>query len=269
MASTFQMVAPATAPIDIQSSHPPPCSMPPDLTSPRGEASAMGESFGDSGYESSWPSLSEASSWTPSSGQKRLKPVCGNSTNSANNVDIQHSPDYQHGPVKSQGLVQQKPRHTKDQRIKARTTQDFQHNKRTGQHHNTMMPLVDLGSPQMEDDDPCSSGLQVHAVTTQTIQMLSSVIPRGWLYEEESVPSPADDVLITLPKREWISDSSGPMAMDAKSFVVMSWNILSPRLCQASRLDVGCEPAFLDWNYRKEAILNQILYMDADVVCLQ
>ncbi|KAF9941123.1 Glucose-repressible alcohol dehydrogenase transcriptional effector [Mortierella alpina] len=35
------------------------------------------------------------------------------------------------------------------------------------------------------------------------------------------------------------------------------------------RLDVGCEPAFLDWSYRKESILNQIAFTDADIVCLQ
>ncbi|KAG0220814.1 Endonuclease/exonuclease/phosphatase [Mortierella sp. GBAus27b] len=99
--------------------------------------------------------------------------------------------------------------------------------------------------------------------------MLSSVIPRGWLYEDDFVPSLADDVLIALPKREWVYDSSGSVAMDPKSFVVMSWNVLSPRLCHASRLDPGCEPAFLDWNYRKQAILNQIAFMDADIVCLQ
>ncbi|KAF9968587.1 Glucose-repressible alcohol dehydrogenase transcriptional effector [Mortierella alpina] len=55
----------------------------------------------------------------------------------------------------------------------------------------------------------------------------------------------------------------------AESFVVMSWNLLSPRLCHPSRLDVRCEPAFLDWSYRKESILNQIAFTDADIVCLQ
>ncbi|KAF9574536.1 Glucose-repressible alcohol dehydrogenase transcriptional effector [Mortierella alpina] len=49
----------------------------------------------------------------------------------------------------------------------------------------------------------------------------------------------------------------------------MSWNLLSPKLCHPSRLDVGCEPAFLDWSYRKESILNQIAFTDADIVCLQ
>ncbi|KAF9113530.1 Glucose-repressible alcohol dehydrogenase transcriptional effector [Mortierella sp. AM989] len=49
----------------------------------------------------------------------------------------------------------------------------------------------------------------------------------------------------------------------------MSWNLLSPRLCHASRLDAACDPTFLDWNYRKEAILNQIAYTDADIICLQ
>lgn len=49
----------------------------------------------------------------------------------------------------------------------------------------------------------------------------------------------------------------------------MSWNLLSPRLCHPLRLDAGCEPIFLEWTYRREAILNQIAFTDADIVCLQ
>ncbi|KAG0036384.1 Glucose-repressible alcohol dehydrogenase transcriptional effector [Podila clonocystis] len=77
------------------------------------------------------------------------------------------------------------------------------------------------------------------------------------------------DVLISVPKREWVYDSNGPMSMDAKSFSVMSWNVLSPRLCHPLRLDAGCHPAYLEWSYRKQCILNQIAFMDADFVCLQ
>ncbi|KAF9579059.1 Glucose-repressible alcohol dehydrogenase transcriptional effector [Lunasporangiospora selenospora] len=49
----------------------------------------------------------------------------------------------------------------------------------------------------------------------------------------------------------------------------MSWNLLSPRLCNPMRLDMNCEPAFMDWTYRKAMILNQIAFTDADIICLQ
>lgn len=54
-----------------------------------------------------------------------------------------------------------------------------------------------------------------------------------------------------------------------ESFVVMSWNLLSPRLCHALRLHHRCDQAHLDWKTRKGAVLNQILFMDADIICLQ
>ncbi|KAG0022845.1 Glucose-repressible alcohol dehydrogenase transcriptional effector [Entomortierella chlamydospora] len=124
-----------------------------------------------------------------------------------------------------------------------------------------MSPLVDFGSPQMEDDDQCYDPVDP--------PIPLSVIPRGWLYEEEFAPFIADDILIALPNREWVYDSNSPISMDTKSFAVMSWNLLSPRLCHASRLDATCDPTFLDWDYRKEAILNQIAFTDADIICLQ
>ncbi|KAK3813451.1 MAG: Endonuclease/exonuclease/phosphatase [Linnemannia gamsii] len=280
MATTAQeMVAPAaTAPINIRS----------PSTTP-----SLGESPGDSGYESSWPSLSEAAAWSPpTTGQKRLggggglKPdqefshldcpfdkntslllsqplahharYCSDNKKQTDKGQLQHT----QGLTQTQDSQRQQQlptRQGKGQRRRART-QAYQA-KRMAQLQAT--PLVDLSSPVMEEDDPHTPDL---GPMEPPIPL--SVIPHGWLYEDVS-SSLADDVLIALPKREWIYESTGPMSMDAKSFVVMSWNLLSPRLCHPLRLDAGCEPIFLEWAYRREAILNQIAFTDADIVCLQ
>lgn len=141
MTSTFPMVLTATAPIDIQSFYPS-CSTAAELA-PSCKTATTGESFGDSGYESSWPSLSEASVWSPS-GQKQLlslKSVGGNTNQS---VSFHHA-----SSVQGQGRTQKKPRHAKDQRGKVRM-QDYQAQRTV--HPQCTMPLVDFGSPQMEDD---------------------------------------------------------------------------------------------------------------------
>ncbi|KAF9136443.1 Glucose-repressible alcohol dehydrogenase transcriptional effector [Mortierella sp. GBA39] len=304
------MVAPpATAPINIQSAH---------------FASAnpsLGESPGDSGYESSWPSLSEAAAWSPPPGQKRLanlksdqdqlhfdglssspfdkntalllsQPLvpharyCSDNKKRSDKGQLQHTQGLTQ-TQKVQGQQQQQQQSTrqgKGQRRRART-QAYQAKRMTQLQ---AMPLVDLTSPVMEEDDPhnpdfgpmeppiplSANSKSVprtrcnDAKNSLSLFMLSSVIPRGWLYEDVS-SSLADDILIALPKREWIYESTGPMSMDAKSFVVMSWNLLSPRLCHPLRLDAGCEPVFLEWAYRREAILNQIAFTEADIVCLQ
>ncbi|CAO3573228.1 unnamed protein product [Mortierella alpina] len=273
MASTLQMVAPATAPIDIQPSFSTSTTSSGSSSPPSSKALAMAESPADSGYESSWPSLSEAAAWSPPPGQRRRTELHYSSPDygALNPYDKDSSLLPPHAPrlhrdiqensctSKDQTLAppasqQQKLRQGKGQRRRART--QAYHAKRLAQLQ-TMAPLVDFGSPLMEDDEPCLE---------PAIPL--SLIPRGWLYEDAS-SSIADDILIALPKRSWVYDSTNPVSMCAKSFVVMSWNLLSPRLCHPSRLDVRCEPAFLDWSYRKESILNQIAFTDADIVCLQ
>ncbi|GJJ68832.1 hypothetical protein EMPS_01178 [Entomortierella parvispora] len=307
-------MASTVAPIDI---HPPPSSSPSGV---KGKP-VQGESLGDSGYESSWPSLSEAAAWSPPLGQKRRSSLKsgtagtgvagagagtdlglgsrasqsttassarhplfayddGSSLSSyekeapllqaphhhlhhrygkSHHTDAQQTNSKQHKDQKGQ-LTQQRTRQGKGQRRRART-QAYQA-RRMAQLQN-MVPLVDLGSPVMEDDDH----YEEDRMPVQPIPL--SVIPRRWLFEEDSTLSFSDDVLVALPKREWVCETLGPMSMDPKSFVVLSWNLLSPRLCHPQRLDAGCEPGFLEWSYRKEAILNHIAFLDADIICLQ
>lgn len=252
------------APIDIQ---------PTSKTTPSGNSGAMDslESLADSGYESSWPSLSEAAAWLPPSGQRRKGSLSSSdlggadlSDSSDSNLGLEtvnnrpHSSYARHIKNTPEDKIQKNSsgRQAKSQRRRART-QAYQA-KRMSQSQG--MPLVDIGSPNMDDDN------HNHEIAPP---IPLSVMPRRWLFEEDYPLSLTDDVLISVPKREWVYDSNGPMSMDAKSFVVMSWNVLSPRLCHPLRLDASCHPAYLEWSYRKQSILNQIAFMDADFVCLQ
>ncbi|KAF9198838.1 Glucose-repressible alcohol dehydrogenase transcriptional effector [Haplosporangium sp. Z 27] len=298
MATTLGIVT-SSAPIDIQPSHSLPASptLSTNSSSSCVNSPTLGESPGDSGYESSWPSLSEAAAWSPPPGQKRqLNLLKSNGSNGSidspehspfntYNKDIvvpllltpqhsnrqqnqQHHNNRKHSTDNTtkitqkgqqQALTQQKSTHgSKGQKRRMR---NIAYQAKKAAQPRDMTPLVDFGSPQMEDDD------QYYGQVDPPIPL--SVIPRGWLFEEEFAPSIVDDILIAVPNREWTYDSSSPMSMDTKSFAVMSWNLLSPRLCHASRLDAACDPTFLDWNYRKEAILNQIAFTDADIICLQ
>ncbi|KAG0090839.1 Glucose-repressible alcohol dehydrogenase transcriptional effector [Podila epicladia] len=252
------------APIDIQ---------PASRTSPSSkDATDSHESLADSGYESSWPSLLEAAAWLPPSGQRRKGSFSSSDlggadfSDSSDNLGLETGDNchssytrYSKSTADEKNQKNTSGRQAKSQRRRART-QAYQA-KRMSQSQG--MPLVDIGSPNMDDDG------HNHEIAPPIPIPLSSVMPRRWLFEEDFPLSLTDDVLISMPKREWVYDSNGPMSMDAKSFSVMSWNVLSPRLCHPLRLDAGCHPAYLEWSYRKQSILNQIAFMDADFVCLQ
>ncbi|KAG0027808.1 Glucose-repressible alcohol dehydrogenase transcriptional effector [Podila clonocystis] len=249
------------APIDIQ---------PASRTSPSSNGVMDShESLADSGYESSWPSLLEAAAWLPPSGQRRKGSLSSSDLGGADLSDSSETLGLEKGNNRPSSFARYNKstadeknqknnsgRQAKSQRRRART-QAYQA-KRISQ--SLGIPLVDIGSPNMDDDG------HNHEIAPP---IPLSVMPRRWLFEEDFPLSFNDNVLISVPKREWVYDSNGPMSMDAKSFSVMSWNVLSPRLCHPLRLDTGCHPAYLEWSYRKQCILNQIAFMDADFVCLQ
>lgn len=166
--TTQELVAPpATAPINIQSAN---------FTSAN---PSLGESPGDSGYESSWPSLSEAAAWSPPPGPKRLaKLMSGHShfdglDNSPFDKNIPLVPHVRYcsdnkkrndkGQLQQPQILtqsqevqeRQSTRQGKGQRRRART-QAYQA-KRMAQLQ--AIPLVDLTSPVMEEDDPHSLDL--------------------------------------------------------------------------------------------------------------
>jgi len=50
--------------------------------------------------------------------------------------------------------------------------------------------------------------------------------------------------------------------------MVMSYNILAPSYCTAEKFELT-NPKYLDWEYRKKLILDEIAYYRADIICLQ
>jgi len=50
--------------------------------------------------------------------------------------------------------------------------------------------------------------------------------------------------------------------------MVMSYNILAPSYCTSEKFELT-NPKYLDWEYRKKLILDEIAYYRADIICLQ
>ncbi|ORY31627.1 Endonuclease/exonuclease/phosphatase [Naematelia encephala] len=73
------------------------------------------------------------------------------------------------------------------------------------------------------------------------------------------------------PQREWIEiapDVSSPTSGQQESFTVLTYNILCHTFAPGS--SYSYTPGWaLDWQYRKQTILNEIVNASADVVCLQ
>ena len=75
--------------------------------------------------------------------------------------------------------------------------------------------------------------------------------------------------------REWIeieelnsSNSAGKLFFDLDSFTVMCYNTLCDKY--ATPGTYGYTPSWaLNWDYRKELILRELLDYRADVICLQ
>jgi CCR4-NOT transcription complex subunit 6 len=73
------------------------------------------------------------------------------------------------------------------------------------------------------------------------------------------------------PERQWIEiepDVSSPSEGKQESFTVLSYNILCHHFAPGSTYSYTPSWA-LDWNYRRQTILQEILNASADVVCLQ
>lgn len=73
------------------------------------------------------------------------------------------------------------------------------------------------------------------------------------------------------PERQWITvepDVSDPSAGKQESFTVLTYNILCPSFAPPSAYKYTPSWA-LDWQYRKQTILQEIVNASADVVCLQ
>ncbi|KAI5789427.1 Endonuclease/exonuclease/phosphatase [Pyronema domesticum] len=81
--------------------------------------------------------------------------------------------------------------------------------------------------------------------------------------------SPADAIPQPPVERDWIvlDDTKNPNA-EIDSFQVVSYNILCEKYATANQYGYAANWT-LDWQYRRERILNQLIESKADIVCLQ
>lgn len=73
------------------------------------------------------------------------------------------------------------------------------------------------------------------------------------------------------PERQWIGvapDIDSPPSGKQESFTVLTYNILCSHFAPATMYNYTPNWA-LDWNYRKQTILNELSNASADIVCLQ
>ncbi|KAI7891131.1 Endonuclease/exonuclease/phosphatase [Mucor mucedo] len=70
------------------------------------------------------------------------------------------------------------------------------------------------------------------------------------------------------PHREWITIENDTSSDDSDKFTVLSYNILCDKY--ATSQVYGYTPSWaLNWDYRKELIISEVLNYNADIVCLQ
>lgn len=78
-------------------------------------------------------------------------------------------------------------------------------------------------------------------------------------------------VTVSPPERQWVvvePDVDSPPSGKQESFTVLTYNILCSHFAPASTYKYTPNWA-LDWNYRKQTILNELQNASADIVCLQ
>jgi CCR4-NOT transcription complex subunit 6 len=78
-------------------------------------------------------------------------------------------------------------------------------------------------------------------------------------------------VTTSPPERQWVdvdADIDSPSSGKQESFTVLTYNILCSHFATTAMYKYTPNWA-LDWNYRKQTILNELTNASADVVCLQ
>ncbi|KAI7900017.1 Endonuclease/exonuclease/phosphatase [Cokeromyces recurvatus] len=70
------------------------------------------------------------------------------------------------------------------------------------------------------------------------------------------------------PQREWITIENNILEDDNDKFSVLCYNILCPKY--ATSQAYGYTPSWaLNWDYRKEHIISEVLSYNSDIICLQ
>ncbi|KAI9340668.1 hypothetical protein DFJ73DRAFT_553520 [Zopfochytrium polystomum] len=75
------------------------------------------------------------------------------------------------------------------------------------------------------------------------------------------------DGTMTVPHRVW--KKGGVEKADNRHFMVMSYNVMAPPHCSENSLRYKSPSKFMDWDYRKPRILDEIAFYAPDFVCLQ
>ncbi|XP_064622966.1 protein angel homolog 2-like isoform X2 [Lineus longissimus] len=74
----------------------------------------------------------------------------------------------------------------------------------------------------------------------------------------------------TWLRRQWISIDSGREHPKGLDFSVMSYNVLAQSLLEEHRdMYHHCEPSFLNWEYRRKELIEEIKFFHPDVICMQ
>ncbi|KAI8851143.1 hypothetical protein BC829DRAFT_127420 [Chytridium lagenaria] len=74
------------------------------------------------------------------------------------------------------------------------------------------------------------------------------------------------DGTLTVPHRVW--KKGGTEKADSRHFMVMSYNVLAPMYCTESRYSKS-ERKYLDWEYRRKKILDEIAFYAPDFVAFR
>ncbi|KAL7746972.1 hypothetical protein RI367_007684 [Sorochytrium milnesiophthora] len=89
-------------------------------------------------------------------------------------------------------------------------------------------------------------------------------VPCGFEEEEEE----ERDADVQFLKRYWVFYERG--SMNPSHFSVMSWNILAPAFAERSAaVEHSVASGCTRWELRRQSILNELLFYEPDVVCLQ
>ncbi|ORX96103.1 hypothetical protein K493DRAFT_21375 [Basidiobolus meristosporus CBS 931.73] len=132
-------------------------------------------------------------------------------------------------------------------------------------------PVPSLYDGSSDSSDTCDTS-SIHLDECEDMQ--TSSITEEWALDEfekaddeEQDLSAVDDDINNYRTRDW-NYFTPEEELDSGAFIAMSWNILSPNLTNTSRFHSDSWP-YLDWEYRKHAILGQIIGLLPDFVCLQ
>ncbi|KAI8806867.1 hypothetical protein BJ742DRAFT_814676 [Cladochytrium replicatum] len=80
------------------------------------------------------------------------------------------------------------------------------------------------------------------------------------------LPFRGSEGTMVIPHRLW--KKGGNENIDSRHFTIMSYNVLAPHYVSLEKYSLT-DPLYLNWEYRRERILDEICFYSPDFVCLQ